>query len=134
MGRAPETRSELHLTSSSAVPGRRGSAGGQDLQHLWATHAHERRPGRQQLHPAGATGRAAHGLCGPQVGAEKVGSLPASDKGAVPLGSGNNFSAVVPLRGAHPAALSDEEGRLGARTQKRSSRTWWACSPGAQIV
>ena len=43
------------------VAGRRGGARGQDLQHLRTPNAHERRPGGQQLHPAGAAGGAAHG-------------------------------------------------------------------------
>lgn len=61
-------------------------------------------------------------------GAEKVGSLPASDKGAVLLGSGNNFPAVVPLRGAHPAALSDEEGRRGLEPRRG------AAEPGGLVL
>lgn len=44
-------------------------------------------------------------------GAERVGSLPASDKGAVPLGLGSYFPEVAPLPWVHPAALGDKEGR-----------------------
>lgn len=44
-----------------SLAGRSGGEGGEDLQHLRLQDAHERRASREQLHPAGAAGRAAHG-------------------------------------------------------------------------
>lgn len=45
----------------ASLTGRSGGEGGEDLQHLRLQDAHERRASREQLHPAGAAGRAAHG-------------------------------------------------------------------------
>ena len=45
-------------------PAQAGRPGGADLQHLRAAHAPQRRPGRQQLHHAGAHRPGHHGLRG----------------------------------------------------------------------
>lgn len=56
-------------------------------------------------------------------GAERVGSLPASDKGAVPLGLGSYFPEVAPLPWVQPAALGDKEGRR----RRGVMEPWWPC-------
>lgn len=66
---------------------------GIDLQYLWAAHAHERRASCQQLHPAGAAGRAAHGMCSLSRH-EAVGARPTGDEGGARRDSGSNIPEV----------------------------------------
>lgn len=100
-----------------SVPGRRRSARGKNLQHVWAAHAHERRPGGQQLHPAGAPGRAAHGMSA-SGGQER---LAATSKCSRDLDLGNRIPEVAAWCVCIRAACSDGDSKRTRRARNRKS-------------